>query len=260
MRNADVSSPLGSVDKALQLLLLLRGGEPMSVKDTAQRLDVAPSTAHRLLTALTHRGFAAQGSDRRYRPGPALGETSTEPLTLGRLREAAHEPMAALHAQVSETVQLMILRGGNIQFVDGLEGRANLRVGVRIGDQMPAFCSSGGKAMLAELSPVDLEQVYRGGLPPWPSSPITSLAQLKRHLTATRRAGFGTNFEETERGVVGLGVCLHSDTGQPVGAVTIAMPRARFQEADMHGYVTALRECAQAIQDRLRGRRAPTTD
>src|SRR5436189_287441 len=86
---------------------------------------------------------------------------------------------------VDKTLQLMILRGGNIQFVDGIEGAEHLRVGVRLGDQMPAFCSSGGKALLAELSPTDLEELYRGGLPPWPSSPLTSLPQLKRHLTET---------------------------------------------------------------------------
>ncbi|MFH5822944.1 IclR family transcriptional regulator [Georgenia sp. AZ-5] len=258
MRNGD-ASPLGSVDKALQLILLLRAGQPLSVKETAERLDVAPSTAHRLLTALTYRGFAAQGSDRRYRPGAAIGEASTEPLTLRQLREAAREPMTALNVRVGETVQLMILRGGNIQFVDGIEGSANLRVGVRIGDQMPAFCSAGGKAMLAELSPTDLEQVYRGGLPPWPSSPISTLAQLRRHLAETRRAGFGTNFEETERGVIGLGVCLHGEGGRPVGAVTIALPRARFQESDMGDYVTALREAAQHTEDLLRARRATGT-
>ncbi|MCK6211441.1 IclR family transcriptional regulator [Georgenia sp. EYE_87] len=250
MRNTEVS-PLGSVDKALQLIVLLRSEQALSVKDAATSLDVAPSTAHRLLSALAHRGFAAQDSQRRYRPGPTLGEVMVEPLSLSRLREVAREPLNVLHEAVGETVQLMILRGGNIQFVDGLEGRLTLRVAVRIGDLMPAFCSAGGKAILAELNPADLEQLYRQGLPPWPTSRFRTVADLKRHLAEARRAGFGTNFEETERGVVGLGVAVHSAAGAPVAAVTVALPSARFGKEQLEEFLPMLRACRENIEDRL---------
>lgn len=253
MRNKEVRSPLGSVDKALQLLLLLRGEKSLSVKDAARKLDVAPSTAHRLLGALAHRGFAAQDSERRYRPGPALGEVLAEPVSLGRLRQAARGPLSELQEEVGETVQLMILRGGNIQFVDGIEGPAALRVTARVGDQMPAFCSAGGKALLAELTARDIEQVYRAGLPSWPTTRLRSVADLKRHLAETRRAGFGTNIEETERGVVGLGVAVHSPGGSPVGAITIALPSARFGEAQLNGFVPSLRQVRSLIEDNLAG-------
>jgi IclR family transcriptional regulator, acetate operon repressor len=255
MRNGD-ASPLGSVDKALQLLLLLRSERALSVKDAAQHLGVAPSTAHRLLTALAHRGFAAQDSQRRYFPGPSLGEVMTAPLSVSRLREVARVPLSTLHDAVGETVQLMILRGGNIQFVDGIEGHLALRVGVRVGDLMPAYCSAGGKAILAELNPADLEQLYRAGLPPWPTSRFRTVAEVKRHLAQARRAGFGTNIEETERGVVGLGVSIHSTAGVPIAAVTVALPSARFGTEQQEQFLPALRRCREEIEDGLRSGKA----
>jgi IclR family transcriptional regulator, acetate operon repressor len=251
MRNSE-SSPIESVDRALQLILLMRETGPVSVKAAAAHLQVAPSTAHRLLSALAFRGFSIQDRERRYRTGPVLAERSAEDFSIHVLRENARDALIKLHEAVGETVQLMVMRGGNIVFIDGIESQAALRVGMRVGDQMPAFVSAGGKVMLAQLSNAELEELYRGGLPAWPTGRITSLAMLKRSMTKIRRAEFGTNFEETEQGVIGLGVSINDAAGRPIAALTIAAPSIRFRREDMPAYVEALRTAAAAIQERLR--------
>lgn len=251
MRNLD-ASPVESVDRALLLILLMRRDEPLSVKAAAEHLDVAPSTAHRLLSALAFRGFCVQDHERRYRPGPALSGHAAEVFTVQVLRERARGALAALHAAVGETVQLMVLRGGNVQFIDGIESDSSLRVGMLLGAQMPAFVSAGGKAMLAQLSNEELDELYRDGLPPWPTGRITSLAMLKRSMTKVRRAEFGTNFEETEQGVVGLGVSVNDTADQPIAALTTATPSIRFRRADMPAYVDALRAAAATLGQQLR--------
>ncbi|MCG2621178.1 IclR family transcriptional regulator [Arthrobacter sp. I2-34] len=245
------TSPVESVDRALLLLLLMRERGPVSVKTAAEHLAVAPSTAHRLLSALAFRGFVSQDRERRYRLGPALMDRSMEPFSISRLREYARGPLLELHSRLGETVQLMVLRGGNIQFIDGVESESSLRVGMRIGDQMPAFVSAGGKAILAQLSNAELEELYRNGLPAWPTSRITTMAMLKRSMTKVRRAEFGTNFEETEQGVSGVGVSIGDVTGRPVAAVTVATPSIRFRRVDMAVHVAALRQAAASIEERI---------
>jgi IclR family acetate operon transcriptional repressor len=250
MPNAE-TSPVESVDRALVLMLLMHERGPVSVKTAAVHLDVAPSTAHRLLSALAFRGFAVQDRERRYRLGPALTDRAAEPLSIRKLREYARSPLLELHRQLGETVQLMVLRGGNIQFIDGVESEFSLRVGMLIGDQMPAFVSAGGKAMLAHLNNGELEELYRGGLPAWPTSRITSMAMLKRSMTKVRRAEFGTNFEETEQGVSGVGVSVNDMTARPVAAITVATPSIRFRRTDMAEHVEALRQAAAGIEERI---------
>jgi IclR family transcriptional regulator, acetate operon repressor len=246
------ASPVESVDRALQLILLMREDGSVSVKTAAEYLNVAPSTAHRLLSALAFRGFSVQDRERRYRTGPVLAERSAEAFSIHVLREQAREALMELHEAVGETVQLMVMRGGNIVFIDGVESKSALRVGMRVGDQMPAFVSAGGKAMLAQLSNAELEELYRSGLPAWPTSRITSLAMLKRSMTKIRRAEFATNFEETEQGVVGLGVSVNDAAGRPIAALTTATPSIRFRREDMQAYIEALRTAASAVEDRLR--------
>lgn len=250
MPNAE-TSPVESVDRALVLMLLMHERGPLSVKTAAAHLEVAPSTAHRLLSALAFRGFAIQAHDRRYRLGPALTDRGAEPLSIRKLREYAHGPLLDVHNRLGETVQLMVLRGGNIQFVDGVESEFSLRVGMLIGDQMPAFVSAGGKAILAQLNNAELEELYREGLPVWPTSRIKTMAMLKRSMTEVRRADFGTNFEETEQGVSGVGVSINDTTGRPVAAITVATPSIRFRRTAMAEHVEALRQAAASIEERI---------
>ncbi len=249
--------PIESVDRALRLLELLRTGESLSVKAAAEHLGVVPSTAHRLLSALMYRDFAAQGRNHLYSAGPALVARHEGPVTIGALRTAAHPGLELLHERVGETAQLMVLHRGNIRFVDGIESEATLRVGVRIGDQMPAYCSAGGKALLAELSNADLDRLYQRGLPPWPTARITTLGELKRRLATVREAGYGTNIEETEQGVCGLGVTVHTSGGRPIAAFTLAVPSTRFKREDVSGHVSALHASAADTARRLQDLTGP---
>ncbi|MEZ3158997.1 IclR family transcriptional regulator [Microbacterium sp. BWT-B31] len=250
-------APVESVDRALILLEALHDGEILGVSDAAARLDVAPSTAHRLLASLVFRGFAVQDRDRRYRLGPALAARPAEPLTLSTLRAHAHPVLERLHEQTGETVQLMVLHRRNIRFIDGIECELPLRVGVRVGDEMPAHCSAGGKALLAALSSADLDALYQQGLPPWPTAKYSDLPSLKRHLARVRAAGHGANHEETEQGVSGLGVAVLDDLRRPVAAITVAVPSARFATRS----ATSLREpLAAAVAELQERMQRPPTD
>src|SRR5699024_9900066 len=229
----DKKSPLESVDRALRLITFVQQEETVSVSQAAAHLDVAASTAHRLLNALMFRDFVQQDHERRYRPGAALRARTADSFSVHIIRQAAREPLQLLNETVNETVQLMILQGGNIQFIDGIESRHNLRVGTRTGEMMPAFTSAGGKAMLAKLTNLELETLYESDLPFWPTGRISTIQELKKSMTVVRRSGFGTNFEETEQGVVGLGVSINDAADRPIAAVTTATPSIRFDRATM---------------------------
>jgi DNA-binding IclR family transcriptional regulator len=229
----------------------LREGHQLSVQEAAEVLGTAPSTAHRLLSALTHRGFAGQDRDRRYVAGPVFVPQAA-PLSAGLLRRLAYPVLQELHERLEETVQVMVLSGSNILFIDGIEAvEQSLRVGMRIGDEMPAYCSAGGKAILAEMSNADVEHLYRGGLTPWPTARFMTLNAFKRHLATVRRLGYGTSVEETERGVHGLGVSVQAPSGRTVAALTTAAPSVRFRRQDVPAYVEGLTAAKSSLEELL---------
>ena len=63
---------ISSVDHALRLAAILQLEGGLSVTEAAERLNVARSTAHRLLAMLVYRDFAVQNEQREYLAGPVL--------------------------------------------------------------------------------------------------------------------------------------------------------------------------------------------
>lgn len=251
---SEVPAPIESVDRALRLLLHLRSHSSISVKEAAVYLGTAPSTAHRLLSTLMLRGFVVQDFERRYRLGAALSDVLPTQVTDSDLIEAAQGPLIELMGKLQETVQLMVLREGNIRFLEGEEPEAILRVTKRVGDEMPAFVSAGGKAILGRMTNPEVERIYRQGLEAWPTRKVQSMQMLKRMLTQVRRDGYGISREETEPGISGVGVCISAPDGAPIGALTTAVPSVRFHRREIQDYVSALRSAVQKVENNLYGR------
>lgn len=238
---------IDAVDRALQLLSLLRDRGRLSVTEAAHELGVAPSTAHRLLSTLGHRGWAVQGDKRLYEAGPELAVPVPPATGIPEVVRRLRPYLSALFEELGETVHLMVLSGADVRFVDGIESDQNLRVGLRVGTRMPAYTTSGGKAMLAELSPDTLAALHAGGLRPWPGGHAKNLEELSAELERVRSQRFGFNQEESEPGVAALGASLGTAAGEPRAALTVAVPTARFTGTDATALASVLVEtCARA--------------
>jgi DNA-binding IclR family transcriptional regulator len=230
-----------AVDRAMVLLTMLGEQESLSVTEAASSLGVAPSTAHRLLTTMAGRGFVKHGEGKLYYPGPQLLGARTPQRSIPALVARMRPVLQALHDEVHETVHLVVLAGPDVQFVYGIEGQQSLRIGLRIGSRIPAYCTSGGKAILAALPDDAVDELHPGGLRPWPGRHAETFAELHADLDKVRRVGYGVNTEESERGVAALGVAVGADVTQPVGAISISLPTARYAPDDEARLVAPLR-------------------
>ncbi|MGG5172283.1 IclR family transcriptional regulator [Pseudarthrobacter sp. J1738] len=241
---------IDAVDNALQLLQLLRDGGALRLKDAATELGVAPSTAHRLLAMLIYRGFAVQDEHRRYVPGPAMGIGPAGLAWTRLLRSVAQPHMELLSARLNETVNLMVRVGTKVRFLSTVEGGNVLRIGDRQGVVLPANKTSGGKALLAELEPAMLEQLFRSNNAEIGGDNISDAEYpaFLRELETIRDNGFAANFEGTEEGVSAMGAVLHNRHGNAVGALSVATPATRFRRLFDDGLVTALRETCRQLE------------
>lgn len=226
MRNTP-AYPVGAADTVLRVLLLLGERRELRVSEAAARLGIAKSTAHRMLAMLVYHGLALRDERRVYRPGAALRQLGGPPGPPPDLVTAVHPVLRALAAATGETAHLMVLEGNGVRFVDGVEGPQTLRVGTRVGMLLPAHATSGGKALLAELPPDQLAVLYPHGLPRGAAAGATDYGQLCRDLSAVKRRGYGSNSEESERGVSAVGTVVRDRAGRAVAAIAVAAPASR---------------------------------
>ena len=97
----------------------------------------------------------------------------------------------------------------------------------------------------------ELDSLYSEGLPSWSTATVSDLTSLKRELATVRREGFGTNLEETERGVCALAVAVHDPDGDAVAALVVAVPSVRFQRRDVPRYLEVLDAASQVAERSL---------
>jgi IclR family transcriptional regulator, acetate operon repressor len=244
--------PVQSVDHALQLLLILKRDGILRVSDAAAELGVARSTAHRLISMLRFRGFVEQARDRTYRAGSAFAGLGGGPDSTTALLGIARPHLIRLTERAGETSNLVVRVGADIQFIDSIESKKALRVGSRVGIRLAARLTSGGKVLLADLP---FEEVAL--LHPELANDPAALAALKRMLSVARRQGFGTNFQESERGVVALGMVVRGTSGAAVGAVTISAPTVRHNRGQIAGLLPALTDAVESIRSDIIGQAAP---
>lgn len=131
-----------SLDTGLRLMRLFLTHDTLSVTDAARELDVARSTAHRVLSTLESRGFATRdGSGRGYSAGPEL-------VTLGR--PAGYGPEIRARLQVvldaaadatGETVSTAALIGDQVIITDGRESPHAVRAVLEAGRAHPAHAT-----------------------------------------------------------------------------------------------------------------------
>ncbi|MCU1607267.1 MAG: putative transcriptional regulator, IclR family [Modestobacter sp.] len=247
---------VGSVDRALRLIQMLRDHGQLRLKAAAEELDVAESTVHRLMATLVFHGFAIQDDSRAYLPGMALGVGPAGLAWTRELRDIAIPHIEQLSARTGETVNLVVLVGTRIHFLWSQEGNKALRIVSRSGAVMPARLSAGGRALLAELPEEHLRHLYQG---PTAQSHGENVAESEfvlflRELRLHRRNGFATANQEIEDGVAAMAMPVRNPSGAAVAAFSVSAPAVR--SADLFSRVTMhlARATREAIESDIVGR------
>ena len=242
-----------SVDHALRVAVMLQMEGPLTVSQVANRLGVARSTAHRMLSTLVYRDFAAQDDERRYHPGPVLALARHSQSGTSQLRVAALPPMQQLVDVVGETANLTVRTEATARFAASVECTQALRVGSREGMAFPAHRTTGGLVLLASLSGADVEALYPEDEYAGRPEERPDLAKLETDLARVRKSGFALNNERSERGIVAVGVPVAGKDGTPVAGLSVSMPSVRYDRHQLPALVEELRRAAGAVEAALGG-------
>jgi IclR family transcriptional regulator, acetate operon repressor len=250
---------LGSVDNALRLIWLLRDRGALRVSEAAEALDTSRSTAYRLLAMLEYHRFAQQDPETKiYAAGPGLLEVGLSVLGSIDIRAVARPALEQLVEDVEETVHLVTLHGSSVLFLDSVETPRSVRVGARVGNVMLAHCTASGKAILAQLKPEQLHQLYpKERLTQMTPRSLLTLRELEAELDAIRTRGYATNFGESEADVAAVAVAIGGQPGNRRASVTVSAPIGRLDRDRVEEIAAATRRCADEIERRSS---APVTD
>lgn len=252
MRPVDIADRVASV-----LELLADVPEGLGVTAIARSLGVHKTTASRLLGTLAARGLVERDpGTRRYRIGALILSLAGAAMIRLPVVSQARPELERLSALTSETVNLAVLEGRHVVYVDQVTPRQAVVMANWVGRRSPAHASSSGKVLLAFGDQRATEEVLSLGLERLTPRTVTDRTRLRRVLEHARRHGYARSTSELEHGLVSLAAPVLVD-GRAVAAVSISGPTFRIPERDQPRLAALAIDAATAVGHRMAGRIVP---
>jgi DNA-binding IclR family transcriptional regulator len=241
--------PIGSVDRALTVLLAFQKTDSLTVGEVGAMLGVARSTAYRLLSLLEHREFVRQDpATKAFHGGPALVRVGLTAVHRSDVRMHLHPLLERIAAEVDETTHLVVMQRGEAFFLDCVEGSKMVRSTSRVGDSLPAFVAAGGKVLLSQLPEDQInEELLLDELRAVTPRSKTSAAAVRRDLAEVRDRGWSLNDGESEVGLRAVAVFVPGapEYGSVDAAVSVSGPEDRITDERLEGIVDTMQRCIQ---------------
>jgi IclR family transcriptional regulator, pca regulon regulatory protein len=217
-----------SLERGLAILSCFTPQRPvMGIADIADELGMSRSTTHRYVITLVALGYLEQGASRKYRLGLRVTDLGMSALNSTGLREHSRSPLRELRQSTSYTVNLSVLDGADILYIDRArsfrQGQSKIDLGLHPGSRLPAYCTAMGKVLLANLSEneqqdllADIKLTKRG------PNTITNRKALREELEEVRETGFAVNDEELAPELHSISAPVRNATGKVIAAVNMA--------------------------------------
>lgn len=223
-------SSIQVIERMMSLLdALAASPDPASLKQLAQATELHPSTAHRILGAMTSARFVERQESGTYRLGIRLLELGNLVKSRINLREVALPFMQRLHETIGEAINLGARHDDEIIYIERTSsGRSLVRVVYLVGGRAPLHLTSVGKLFLAADGPQKVrEYAKRTGLPGKTPYSLSTLANLEKELDKIRRHDIAYDNEEAELGLKCVAAPIRDDEGHLIAGLSVSAPADR---------------------------------
>ena len=239
------------LDKALDLLHAVSvDAAGRQAAELAEECGVPLSTAYRLLTSLTQRGYTVLDKrTRRYSLGLetfVLGQTVAQARGLTGVARPILEDLAA---ETGEATLMAVLSGTHQLYVHYVRGPHSVSVIGSPGTLGPLHCTAQGKVLVAMSSEKTRRRLVDTlELTAFTAKSITDRAEFGREMARVAQQGWAIADEEHEVGIRAIAAPVMRD---PVplarAAISIAAPAFRATVDTLQRWLPALQDAAQRI-------------
>lgn len=236
--------------KGIQVLEALSSSSaPRGVSELAAELGITKANAHRLLRTLVEAEYVVQDeASGRYALSLRMWEKGVAALSGLELGDVVRPRLRELCEESDESVQLAVLQGTDIVYIDKADSRHPLRATTTVGSRIPAYSVSTGKALLAFNAG---GARLRFPLKRFTPSTIVTREQLDKELAQIVRDGYAINRGEWRDGIWGIAAPIRDVHGTVVAAVDVWGPELRFRGAATPRLARQVVACAAVISRAL---------
>jgi len=200
---------------------------PQTIAQLSQKTGIPRAAVRRCLHTLKQLGYAdAEFNNFSLRPKVlTLGYSylSSTPLAV-----SSQPCLNAVSRALGESSSLAVLEDGEVLYVARAAAARVMSVALNTGSRLPAYCTSLGRVMLAQLAPAELDAYFaRVTLRPMTAHTVVDEARLRAILDGVRRNGYAIIDEELELGLRSIAVPVRGASGRVLAALNTGAQAAR---------------------------------
>lgn len=236
-----------SVEKAFAILGAFTPDVPEhTVSTAAAAAGTSRAAARRFLLTLRDLGYLGFDGT-AFRLAPRTLDVAAAYLAHLSLPQVAEQHLKQLSAELGETTSLCILDGTDVVYVSRITSLRLLRVAVNVGTRFPAWATSMGRVLLAQLPAEELETYFADvRLQQYTRSTVSSVAELREEVLLAGIRGWSKVTDELEDGLRGVAVPVRGADGTVVAAANVSL---QLHSSD--GVETTVLPLLRAAADRI---------
>jgi len=243
-----------AVDRALQIVKCFTHTEnELSLSEICQKVGLAKSTVHRLLSSLENANFIEQD----YESGKyklsfeliRLGVIASESIDLQKI---ARPEMERLSQKTGQTSNLYVIKDYQRLCIAQVAGPQYIKRYSYLGALLPLYAGASGKVLLAYQDEKWLEKYFKKvNLVKITKNTITDKDQLLKELHQIREKGYAVSLSERDPISASVSAPIFDYSGELVAGLTVSGPTVMFTEENIKRYVNNILEATKNISARL---------
>lgn len=221
----------------------------LSISQLSKRTTLSRASVRRCLHTLSKLGFAGTDDGRSFYLRPRVLALGHSYLSSMPLATAAQPILEHLSQILHESCSIALLDGTEIVYVARAHVTRIMAIDLGVGTRLPAFCTSMGRVLLANLTPDELESVLaKIEFTRYTDRTVTSVEKLRQALVTVRREGHAIIDQELELGLRSMAVPVRNPSGRVVAAINVGAHGQRVSIQDMRTrFLPYLRAAAQEL-------------
>lgn len=236
--------------KAMHVLrTVCESSVPLTLKDITELSEIPKSTVYRYLYTLTAMDMVDYNSkSESFSPGLGLWWLMQSADPFSKLRSVSSKERQDLMKKFNETVNLGVLTGSEVLYLDIVESARSLRMQAQPGARDDVHSTALGRALLAFRPRSQWEAVLSENLIRHTSKTTTNRDLVMADLEEIRLTGYAVEHGENEDGATCIAAPIRDANGISLAAISVSAPSSRITDGLIKRIIDELTQCCAAIE------------
>jgi IclR family pca regulon transcriptional regulator len=244
---------LSTLERGLSVLRAFSRERPeMTLSEVAAATALSPAVARRCLHTLVQLGYVGR-KQKRFLLTPEVVSFASAFLESMNVEEIIRPHLQSVRDRTGDSSSLAVLSGGEVLYLVHVSTNRMVRLAAGMGTRFPAYATSLGRVLLAQLSDRELEDYLQ-------ATPLERLTakttidpdRLRRIMQQAHENDYAMIQDELDYGIVSVAVPVRGDGAEVVAAINCSTATSRVDSGEMlETRLPYLREAARQIETEL---------